>query len=692
MKVSSEQSTEMSFTQNSPVTQDTQQMGVPYLIRIRSPLLLQMLSEITGLELLGHRPSVLLFFRPFKLFVHFADEIREHFERLCHILDKSTDRLVSPQKQTETMEARECLRLLCTVLDRYLQPKIQLYSAPDSSVSTVSIDDLLRVVRVTGGRPNTSSAPIPAKLKGQGYIPGSFIIECFFIHFDGRQYGPVNQTFLVPKFLGERPLTALPIMSLACDPNKEQIREHLLARRSKFFELSSPGEAAHRTYCGLTLDKRPVPVDSNVIIDFELAYVEQPANKPTFMVDGLISHSHTEFNVDWSHEPLCMAPRCCGLEAYQNDHEVDRRIEAERNKSSLLDPVDRKTQLDLDHLVLLPPQAYRFVLRTRKWASLNIDLLGDVVYTNSWDRLVIKQRIKETILALVEAHEEPKRGGPEEEKRVTNTDLVRNKGNGLIIRLHGEPGVGKTSTAECVADHTRRPLFPLTFGDFGDNAQLVKTNLDRYFQLAHRWGCVLLLEEADIFLSRRDGRDNTRNAIVSVFLRTLEYYSGILFLTTSRVGLVDRAFKSRIHSIYYAQLNKETSRKIWEINLENLKTDIKNKTMAFDLQESEIMKFARSQYRDTVKKGLRPWDGRQIRNAFQTAIAFAQFEAPAESVAEESDSDPEGESSDSETSTAGSGSESDHTSRKSKGRKRSECSSGDEDERPSKNKSKKRKK
>jgi hypothetical protein len=37
-----------------------------------------------------------------------------------------------------------------------------------------------------------------------------------------------------------------------------------------------------------------------------------------------------------------------------------------------------------------------------------------------------------------------------------------------------------------------------------------------------------------------------------VFLRVLEYYSGILFLTTNRVGIMDEAFKSRIHvSLYY---------------------------------------------------------------------------------------------------------------------------------------------
>ncbi|KAJ5701520.1 P-loop containing nucleoside triphosphate hydrolase protein [Penicillium malachiteum] len=66
--------------------------------------------------------------------------------------------------------------------------------------------------------------------------------------------------------------------------------------------------------------------------------------------------------------------------------------------------------------------------------------------------------------------------------------------------------------------------------------------------------------------------DLKRNALVSVFLRVLDYYSGILFLTTNRVGIIDEAFKSRIHiSLYYPHLDEHQSKRIWEINLQRLK-------------------------------------------------------------------------------------------------------------------------
>lgn len=117
-------------------------------------------------------------------------------------------------------------------------------------------------------------------------------------------------------------------------------------------------------------------------------------------------------------------------------------------------------------------------------------------FGTGWEDLVLKPEIKETVLALVENHQRP-RDSPGRTHGILSVDLIQGKGRGLIILLHGEPGVGKTSTAECVAAHTKRPLFPITCGDIGDKAEDVERNLEKNFQLAHKWGCVLLLDEAE---------------------------------------------------------------------------------------------------------------------------------------------------------------------------------------------------
>lgn len=74
----------------------------------------------------------------------------------------------------------------------------------------------------------------------------------------------------------------------------------------------------------------------------------------------------------------------------------------------------------------------------------------------------------------------------------------------------------------------------------------------------------MLLDEADIFLEQRSPSDLQRNALVSIFLRLLEYYKGILFLTTNRIRTFDDAFHSRIHiTLEYSNHDAETREKIW---------------------------------------------------------------------------------------------------------------------------------
>jgi SpoVK/Ycf46/Vps4 family AAA+-type ATPase len=54
-----------------------------------------------------------------------------------------------------------------------------------------------------------------------------------------------------------------------------------------------------------------------------------------------------------------------------------------------------------------------------------------------------------------------------------------------------------------------------TKGDLGTSPRDVEKKLEEAFQLAQLWECVLLLDEADIFLAQRTESDIVRNALVS---------------------------------------------------------------------------------------------------------------------------------------------------------------------------------
>lgn len=68
---------------------------------------------------------------------------------------------------------------------------------------------------------------------------------------------------------------------------------------------------------------------------------------------------------------------------------------------------------------------------------------------------------------------------------------------------------------ECVAHSLERPLMVLSTSDIGINAAAVETNLAEQFKRAKSWNAVLLIDEADVFLSQRSIKDLYRNSLVA---------------------------------------------------------------------------------------------------------------------------------------------------------------------------------
>lgn len=125
---------------------------------------------------------------------------------------------------------------------------------------------------------------------------------------------------------------------------------------------------------------------------------------------------------------------------------------------------------------------------------------------------------------------------------------------------------------------------------------------------------VVLLDEADVFLEERDMKDLNRNALVSVFLRALEYHNGILILTSNRVGTFDEAFKSRIQlALHYENLTKIQRRKIWRNFMGRLR-EIDEDNIDFDDVIDNLDELSSHDV-----------NGREIRNALTTARQLAQF-------------------------------------------------------------------
>ena len=247
--------------------------------------------------------------------------------------------------------------------------------------------------------------------------------------------------------------------------------------------------------------------------------------------------------------------------------------------------------------------------------TLLVEHIKDIDWNEgAFDRLVLQHSKKELIKALVTVHT----------ISAKSTDIIEGKGNALIMLLHRGPGTGKTLTAESVAELTRKPLYPVTCGDIGTNAEEVEKHLESVLLIGRIWGCVVLLDEADVFLEERRETDLQRNVLVSVFLRVLEYYGGILILTSNRIGTFDSAFKSRFQlAIHYPALNVEGRYEIWLnfINgLSKTNPDVKIDDLKSHIQELAAVKLNGCEIRNIVRTSL------QLAHFWQTTLDYQHFQ------------------------------------------------------------------
>lgn len=205
-----------------------------------------------------------------------------------------------------------------------------------------------------------------------------------------------------------------------------------------------------------------------------------------------------------------------------------------------------------DQLWRCSPYILGFSFATKQWGRFSVSRINDIEFRNSaFDQLVLAPEKKELIRSLVV------------DSSSGFQDIISGKGGGCIFLLHGEPGVGKTLTAEAVSELLHRPLYSVSVGELGVDIASLEKNLRRILDVAQIWNAVILIDEADIFLEKR-GHDILRSAMTSVFLRLAEYHQGVLFLTTNRVKEFDPAFYSRISiALRYGNLQAEAREQVW---------------------------------------------------------------------------------------------------------------------------------
>lgn len=420
---------------------------------------------------------------------------------------------------------------------------------------------------------------------GEDETPG-LVLRVEYIDYDGDNLGTRTTDIFVPKYTGTRELCKLNAMPLDMLEDAVAKREMLL-KRGRLFESYLGQHYTHYTGVGLKQEDcgyKRLHVNCRVMVDCK-----------TF---------HQEVT-DYAFTVREMPPP---------DEETAERRALRRNavEGELEDDEPELRTLSDEEAVIATSMVRGYAFANKEFLEFFVEDLKPIEWNaQCFDQLVLDAGTKRTVQALVSVH-----STQHTPTRAKFDDIVEGKGQGVVCVLHGPPGVGKTLTAECVAEFVRRPLYMVSSGDLGTDAYSLHVALARIMRMTSAWNAVLLIDEADVFLEERSPQNLHRNAMVSVFLRLLEYFAGILFLTTNRVSSFDDAFKSRIHiPIRYTNLTQASRLQIWRNFLARIPCGEGEDTDRPVVDEKGLARLAEHDL-----------NGRQIKNVIKAAESLAAFE------------------------------------------------------------------
>lgn len=542
------------------------------MVDIKSKLLKEALNHVMdgvkGISLVEETPAV----DPNLLFLYLED-LRSSLKELKHKRNKDGKKYKKKELKMNKEKIKH-VKILLKYLDKdYASTKSTLYPMLKNGLITFDLlwalykPNTLAYTTTYGTVDEPRAFKIDYANKEVHFIKGEwYSIEGRYLEYDGKTWGMGTMEVEVPSFKGARKITNLACYPLKYHKDEEGLRKQLIDRGKKFVSLQGVHYKHHE---GLAYTKKKrqiikVNVNGRVMIDpachrrmlpnYQISTVkpkdpdtytgsenddddesetcgcgsdsendgrnrgvddDTPKTVWKFVMDDKEKIHYVEVPID--DDGNAVIPEKLQPVESKGKEAEDAKKEAQATDDEKKAPIPTFSE---EEYLIASPVVLGFAFGEKLWLEFTVSGIREITWNEgAYESLVLENNTKDIVKALVESHKY---------KGSHNLDdVIQGKGKGLVAVLHGPPGTGKTLTAEGIAELLKCPLYMVTAGELGTDSRTLEAELEKVLNLAHSWGAVLLLDEADVFLEKRTIQDIHRNALVSIFLRLLEYFQGV---------------------------------------------------------------------------------------------------------------------------------------------------------------------
>ena len=215
----------------------------------------------------------------------------------------------------------------------------------------------------------------------------------------------------------------------------------------------------------------------------------------------------------------------------------------------------------------------------------------------SFEEMILTKKVESDINAIIKGYKE-------------RVNLSPEASSGVIAIFQGAVGTGKSMAAECIGNELGLPLYKVDYSTLLSKSESDQNLLDQFFDQAERTSACLVFDDAETLLAKRNSKLNpAQNQFTSAIISHIEQYNGLIILTTSQKGKIDKGvFQRSLMVVDFPPMSASQQLSLFQHILQGKGVKVSNK-----VNLKELMSVLGA-------------NGQQIKNIIDNAILSAKPE------------------------------------------------------------------